>query len=306
MVSDTTAEISWAGRLVRLHSALADIEAAQTGDEVARLVSDAFADAQFLARRHGMLENAAFREIYADVHRLYEIHNVVVAPRALSRRELTSLREVPFASLASVDPTLLIGVDLRQPLAEPGPIEEFSILTVLTVPPSAEQLVFVQQQRMMRQYGGLLGMQHASRSYFPMIARALQTRGVPDVLKYVAVVESSLDPNAESEAGAIGLWQFMPATGAMYGLSEEDLRSPSRSTTAAVHHLHRLGVMFNGDWQLALAAYNGGDGRVLDAVNRVRGSLGRQPSFWEIYPYLPTETREYVAKFIATARVMGG
>ncbi len=305
---DTTAELSWASRLVRLHSALTQIGAQPEDENVPQWVAAAFEDAQVLAAREGMLGNANFREMYAEVHRLHESYHGVVAPIELSRSELTSLRVVPLAFLASLDPALLVGIDLRKPFSEPEPeVAEVPLAhAVLTVPTSEEHAVSTQQQRMMRQYGGLRGMRNVSRAYFPMIERALLRLGVPDEMKYVAVVESSLDPNAVSEDGATGLWQFMPATGAMYGLSEEDLRSPSRSTIAAARHLERLGRMFNGDWQLAAAAYNGGDGRVLNAVNRVRNRLGRTPTYWEVSPLLPAETRTYVAKFIATARVMGG
>lgn len=310
-ISDTTAELSWAGRLIRLYSTLAEIKARPAHDNVLRLVSEAFADAQALARTPGMLKSASFRAMYVDAHRLYEQHHATVAPIALTRTELVTLRETQLATLATMDPTLLLGEDLRQPLVEPEPEPEpeepgIAIPVALRVPPHAERIVAAQQRRLQRRYGGLRGMRRQSRHYFPMITRALRRRGVPQELKYVAVIESSLDPNAESEAGAIGLWQFMPETGAMYGLSEEDLRSPSRSTSVAARHLQRLGRMFNGDWQLALAAYNGGAGRVHAAVRQARSRLDRQPTFWDIYQYLPTETRNYVPKFIATARVMGG
>ena len=313
VISDTTAELSWAGRLIRLYSTLAEIKAQPTHDNVPDLVSKAFADAHLLARTPGMLESASFRAMYVDAHWLYEQHHAAVAPIALTRAELVTLRETQFAMLATVDPALLLGEDLRFPLVEPEPVPEpepeepeIVIPVALRVPPHAENIVAAHQRRMMQQYGGLRGMQRTSRHYFPMIARALRRRGVPQELKYVAVIESSLDPNAESEAGAIGLWQFIPETGAMYGLSEDGLRSPSQSTSAAARHLQRLGRMFNGDWQLVLAAYNSGGGRVRAAVRQVRGRLGRQPTFWDIYRYLPAETRNYVSKFIATARVMGG
>lgn len=304
---DTTADLSWAGRLIRLHSTLAEI-GGQPGNEAASgLVAAAFEDARTLAQSPGMLESASFRSMYLNAHRLYEQHHYMVAPIALSGAELSVLRAAQFAQLASVDPTLLQGVDLRQPVVEQEPEreQESVIPSILRVPASAEAAVAAHQRRIMRQYGGFGGMRRASRGFFPMIARALRRRGVPAELKYVAVIESSLDPNAESGAGAIGLWQFMPETGAMYGLSEDDLRSPSRSTSAAAHHLQRLGTMFNGDWQLALAAYNSGGGRVRSAVRQARRRLGRQPTFWDIYHQLPAETRNYVPKFIATARVMG-
>ena len=308
-ISDTTVELSWADRLTRLHSTLAEIEARPAHDNVPRLVSEAFLDAHVLARMPGMLESRSFRAIYVDAHRLYELHHATVAPVALTRTELATLRETPLATLATIDPTLLLGEDLRQPLVEPEPEPEepeLAIPVALRVPPYAERLVATQQRRLQRRYGGLRGMRRQSRHYFPMITRALRRRGVPQELKYITVIESSLDPNAESEAGAIGLWQFMPETGAMYGLSEDGLRSPSRSTSAAARHLQRLGQMFNGDWQLALAAYNSGGGRVRTAVRQAGRRLGRQPTFWDIYHYLPAETRNYVPKFIATARVMGG
>lgn len=311
-VSDTTTELSWAGRLIRLHSTLELINAQPAGDDVPRLVSIAFSDAQKLARTSGLIESPVIRALYVDTHQLYEQHYGAVAPIALTQAELVEVRAGQFAMLLASDFSPLHGEVPGPAATEPEPEAdeeaepEAELLTVLSVPESAEQAVAEQQQRMIHRQGGLRGMQQVGRSYFPMITRALRRRGIPEELKYIAVIESSLDPNAESGAGAIGLWQFMPDTGAMYGLTEEDLRSPSRSTVAAARHLERLGVMFDGDWQLALAAYNGGDGRVLAAVRQARRQLGRVPTFWDIAPSLPSETRNYVAKFIATARVMGG
>ncbi len=305
---DTTGELSWVGRLVRLHSTLEHVNAHSTDADVPRLVSLAFADAQRLAKTPGLAESPVVRSMYLDAHRLYEQHYGTVAPIALTQAELTELRETQFAALAAYDISPLPDEEPRPTVLEPDAEvdPEATLLTVLSVPDSEERAVAAQEQHMIHRQGGLRGMQRVGRSYFPMITRALRRLGLPEELKYIAVIESSLDPNAESGAGAIGLWQFMPDTGAMYGLTEEDLRSPSRSTVAAALHLERLGVMFDGDWQLALAAYNGGDGRVLAAVRQARSQLGRQPTFWDIAPHLPSETRTYVAKFIATARVMGG
>ena len=123
-ISDTTAELSWAGGLIRLYSALAEIRAQPTHDNVPGLVSKAFADAHVLARTPGMLESASFRTMYVDAHRLYEQHHATVAPIAPTRTELVTLRETQFATLATLDPTLLLGEDLRQPLVEPEPEPE--------------------------------------------------------------------------------------------------------------------------------------------------------------------------------------
>lgn len=137
-----------------------------------------------------------------------------------------------------------------------------------------------------------------SDSYFGLFEETLDRYGLPLELKYLAVVESALDPKARSRAGATGLWQFMYGTGKVYGLkidSYVDERcDPIKSTEAACKYLSHLYDLF-GDWNLALAAYNCGEGRVARAIRR----SGGKKNYWEIYPYLPRETRGYVPAFIA-------
>ena len=132
--------------------------------------------------------------------------------------------------------------------------------------------------------------------YFPIFEQKLREAGMPDALKYLSVVESALVPEAVSRSGAVGLWQFMPVTGSEYGLKIDgtvDERSdPHRSTDAALRYLKRQYERF-GSWELALAAYNCGPGRVNRAVRR-SGSK----NFWKLYRYLPRETRSYVPAFI--------
>jgi membrane-bound lytic murein transglycosylase D len=136
--------------------------------------------------------------------------------------------------------------------------------------------------------------------YFPMIERYLAQYDLPDELKYLAIVESGLNPKAKSPAGAVGLWQFMPLTGRLdYGLSEnwylDEKMDMEKSTDAACRYLSFLYKYFYNDWQLALAAYNTGPGNVRKAIRR----SGYKKDFWEIYPYLYRETRSYVPQFIA-------
>jgi len=136
--------------------------------------------------------------------------------------------------------------------------------------------------------------------YFPMIESYLKKYDLPDELKYLAIVESGLNPKAESPAGAVGLWQFMPLTGRVdYGLSEnwylDEKMDMEKSTDAACRYLSFLYDYFYNDWQLALAAYNTGPGNVRKAIRR----SGYKKNFWEIYPYLYRETRSYVPQFIA-------
>jgi len=134
--------------------------------------------------------------------------------------------------------------------------------------------------------------------YFPLFEKYLAKYGLPDELKYLAIVESGLNPRAVSRARAVGLWQFMSATGRHFGLYNDwyvdDRMDPEKSTEAACKYLAQLYGMFN-DWELALAAYNSGPGNVRKAIRR----SGYKKDFWEVYRYLPRETRSYLPQFIA-------
>lgn len=136
--------------------------------------------------------------------------------------------------------------------------------------------------------------------FFPIFEAYLAKHNLPDELKYLAIVESGLNPAAISRAGAGGLWQFMPSTGRMFGLQKDwyvdDRMDPFAATEAACLYLKDLYRQFN-DWELALAAYNTGPGNVRRAIRR----SGYKKSFWEIYQYLPRETRSYVPQFVAIA-----
>lgn len=141
--------------------------------------------------------------------------------------------------------------------------------------------------------GRILGL---ARYYFPMVEDALLAAGLPIELRALPIIESALQATAVSRAGAVGLWQFMPSTGKSYGLEINSLvderRDPVRATAAACLFLKELYQIF-GDWTLAIAAYNCGPGNVSKAIARSGGK-----SFWQIYDYLPRETRGYVPAFI--------
>jgi membrane-bound lytic murein transglycosylase D len=142
-----------------------------------------------------------------------------------------------------------------------------------------------------------------SQMYFPMFEQQLDKYNIPLEFKYLAIVESALNAKARSRVGAGGLWQFMYYTGKVYGLEVtsyvDDRNDPLKATIAACRHFNDLYNMYH-DWLLVLAAYNSGPGNVNKAIRRSGGKM----TFWEVMPYLPRETRDYVPAFIAVNYVM--
>ena len=139
--------------------------------------------------------------------------------------------------------------------------------------------------------------------YFPMYEETMKNHGMPVEIQNLSIIESGLDPKIKSRVGAMGLWQFMPATGREYGMLVnshiDDRMDPEKSTEAAAKYLKALYKMF-GDWEVALAAYNCGPGNVLKAIRR----SGGKTTFWGIYDYLPKETRNYVPQFQAMLYIL--
>ena len=154
--------------------------------------------------------------------------------------------------------------------------------------------------RKRRQVEFMLGI---SDYYFPIFERILGANNLPLELKYLPIIESALNTTAISRMGAAGLWQFMIATGRMYGLEINSLiderLDPYKSTQAAAKFLKDLYSIY-GDWHLVIAAYNCGPGNVNKAIRRAGGKR----DYWAIYPYLPSETRGYVPIFIAANYAM--
>ncbi|WP_306550626.1 lytic transglycosylase domain-containing protein [Daejeonella sp.] len=148
--------------------------------------------------------------------------------------------------------------------------------------------------------GKMLGL---SEYYFPIIEKALKEIGLPDELKYITVIESSLNPNAVSRSGAVGPWQFMYNTAKGYGLNmdtyTDERKDPQKASLAAAHYL-KDAYKSIGDWLLAIAAYNCGTG----AVTRAIAKSGGVADFWKVRPFLPVQTQNYVPAFIATVYAM--
>lgn len=158
--------------------------------------------------------------------------------------------------------------------------------------------LYTQKRRKQVEY--MLGL---SNYYFPLFESELDAANLPLELKYLPIIESALTPTAVSRAGAAGLWQFMISTGRAYHLEINSLvderLDPIKSTKAAAVYLKDLFAIY-GNWDLAIAAYNCGPGSVNKAIRRAGG----KQDFWQIYPYLPRETRSYVPIFVAANYTM--
>jgi membrane-bound lytic murein transglycosylase D len=164
---------------------------------------------------------------------------------------------------------------------------------------------FQNNERMNERYQGFLD---RAGAWVPMMMDRLEERGMPLDLIYLSMVESGFRPDAVSSAGAVGLWQFLRATGQEYGLdvdrAVDERRDPVRATEAGLDYLQRLHDRF-GSWYLAMAAYNGGQNRV---ARIMRQSLGREKArsgqdYYRILSRLPRETQDYVPLIIAAGRI---
>ena len=162
--------------------------------------------------------------------------------------------------------------------------------------PSLERVI---KSFLTRKRGLMQRMLTASQFYFPLFEQELDNQNIPLEMKYLAIVESALNPRARSRVGATGLWQFMFSTGKIYGLDVssyvDERRDPIASTKAAGKYLAKLHDIFQ-DWDLALAAYNSGPGNVNKAIRR----SGGYKNYWNIRRNLPRETAGYVPAFLAT------
>lgn len=160
--------------------------------------------------------------------------------------------------------------------------------------------IILYSEKMPKNIGNILGL---AEYYMPKFEEVFNKYDMPEELKAMAVIESALNPTAISRAGAKGMWQFMYSTAKLYGLTinsfVDERLDPIKSTDAAARYLKDAYDIF-GDWNLAIASYNCGAGNVNKAIRR----SGGKRAFWDIYPYLPRETRGYVPAFVGALYTM--
>jgi membrane-bound lytic murein transglycosylase D len=237
-----------------------------------------------------------FREFYRSVVTEYEQYYGLVDTLTTAFGEIVNVREEMFSYIEADDliEDLMIDelpdVETTIPIVHNSLVER-SIVYLLRKP---EKTIDLWRAR--------------SETYFPMIEEILEEEGAPEELKYLALIESGLVPHARSWARAAGMWQFISATGRQYGLGVnqwvDERLDPEKATRAAARHLLDLYELFNHDWHLAMAGYNCSPARVKRAIRRVRRATGKEPTFFDIYRYLPRETRAYVPMFMAASIVM--
>jgi len=286
-------------KVARLYVLESKFLSAKDSTRRVQLLNQAMAELAILLRTQpNALEREAVRTIYGDLtmeYRRFHGYASDLDSMRMARGQIFSVRARLFASLEQVENPLL-----KERPSRPGAEVENTEIPMTSNRLVNKSTTYLRDDPSKHVRRWLKRVQ----VYGPMIEHILAEEGVPQELKYLAMIESGLNPDARSWAGAVGMWQFMPSTGRRYGLTinpwVDERRDPEKATRAAARYLKDLHATFD-DWHLALAAYNCGTACVRRALRR---SEARTPSYWDVHEYLPSETQGYVPMFIAAARIM--
>ena len=282
------------GRLYRYQSDLLMAQAESDPDRTESLLAAAMTELGTLMHRPGIMERPRFRELYRTLVAEYERYYGATDTLTLPYGNIFEVRAEVFALMDELDEPLLEDVDRPE-------LKPFETTIPMTMNRLVESSIAYLQKDPDKHINHWLS---RAETYFPMIEQIFAEEGVPDELKYLAMIESGLNPRARSWARAVGMWQFIAATGRAYGLHidawVDERMDPEKATRAAARHLRELYENY-GDWHIALAGYNCSPRCIKRAMRRAEAKTGRKATFWDMYPYLPRETRNYVPMFIAAS-----
>jgi len=286
-------------RLAKIYAYQADMLSARArgaAADASDILEYATIDLVRLARHENVRSDARFQDLY----------RIIVAENERINGSSDQLW-TPFGDVFQIrDEMFSLLEDIRDPLLEDVLQSDLQPMTT-TVPMTRNRLVESSIAYLLKNPDKHLNhWLSRAETYLPMIEKIFAEEGVPDELKYLSMVESGLNPRARSWARAVGMWQFIAATGKAYGLDVnswvDERMDPEKSTRAAARHLKSLFQRY-GDWQIALAGYNCSPRCISRAIRRSRSTGVEKPSYWDIYRYLPRETRNYVPMFIAASLV---
>lgn len=294
---DTVTNSQFLERLSVLYNYQADMMAAlaREDEDAATTVLDlAMTELGQLVQKPYIAEDPRFTQVYRTMVDEYERVYGPSDTLFTAFGDIYEVRKELFASLDRVQDPLLedVAPSGLQPVGTEYP------MTMNRLVESSMQFLLRERRESLQAWIS------RAETYFPMIEQIFEEEGVPDELKYLAMIESGLNPRARSWAAANGMWQFIAATGRYYDLNVnawvDDRMDPELATRAAAKHLKDLYKMYDGDWQIAMAGYNCSP----RCINRAKRSSGKvNPTYWDIYPYLPRETRNYIPTYIATSLI---
>ncbi len=294
---DTVSNAAFLERLSVLYGYQSDLMAAaarEDDDAIASVLDLAMTELGSLIRKDYLVEDPRFSQVYRTLVDEYERVYGPSDTLFTAFGDIFEVRKALFASLDQVEDPLL------EDVAPTGlqPIGTEVAMTMNRLVESSMQFLLRERRESMQAWLS------RSDTYFPMIEQIFEEEGVPEELKYLAMIESGINPRARSWASAVGMWQFIAATGRVYDLNVnawvDDRMDPELSTRAAAKHLKSLYDFYDQDWQIALAGYNCSP----RCINRAKRNSGKSnPTFWDIYRYLPRETRNYIPTYIATSLI---